>query len=370
MSASDLFAALDADWIDTSIVIDASLPLELSGEAIRGRICLFTDEDGREWALRPDVTLPAALDEIARRKDGAGEARTVRYDLPVFRLPRASADPIEYRQIGFERFGAATGPSQDAETFAAIIQACQDLGQVDGQLSLGDLSLFPAFIDALHLSDETANGLKRAFRQEGGVTAYLSAKSTEQSGFAKHLSALSEDEARDFVEDVFAMTGVKPVGVRSAEEIVERLTQQSAQAKAADLTPGTRSLIESFLSVEGAPSVALEQYRAIGLEGDMPDLAPAIDAVETRLGMMAQAAANLFETARFSTRFGRRFTYYDGFVFELARSDAASDLVRPYAAGGRYDGLLANLSAGEVAASAVGGVVMPHRFAGAKGDSA
>ena len=41
-------------------LIPAEIVLELSGEAVRSRLCIFTDASGKEHCLRPDLTTPIA----------------------------------------------------------------------------------------------------------------------------------------------------------------------------------------------------------------------------------------------------------------------------------------------------------------------
>lgn len=366
MSPSALFDGLDAEEISPPTILDASLPLELSGEAVRSRICLFSDTSGKEWALRPDVTLPAAMDEIARRQTGKSEARTVCYDAPVFRLRTHASDPIEFHQIGLERFGFPSDAVGDVDMFKAIWGACGKLGIKDGVLRLGDLGIFPAFVDALDLSEETAGAVKRAFRQEGGVRAYFEGSRKTAGRLSRRMAGMSREDVTAFVEDIFAMTGINPVGARSADEIVERLHQRAREADRAELPAGVVSLTEALLSVEATPDEALEQYRAIALEADLPDLNRILDALEQRFDLLKDAAPELMNSARFSTRFGRRFTYYDGFVFEIAASEHLADQSCPFAAGGRYDQLLSDLSGGDVDVRALGGVIMPHRFSANK----
>ena len=71
------------------------------------------------------------------------------------------------------------------------------------------------------------------------------------------------------------------------------------------------------------------------------------------------AVPRVAETGKFRSGFGRRFTYYDGFVFEIF-AGALSER-QPIAAGGRYDGLIAGLSGGRARTSGIGGVVRPDR---------
>src|SRR5882672_3359093 len=57
--------------------------LDLSGEDIRRRMYLTTDASGREFCLRPDLTIPVARDYLA--SPAAGEAAGFCYLGPVFR---------------------------------------------------------------------------------------------------------------------------------------------------------------------------------------------------------------------------------------------------------------------------------------------
>ena len=366
---SELFAALGGDFVEPRVIIEAALPLELSGEAVRGRICVFTDEEGREWALRPDLTLPVAVDEIERRRVGASGERVVRYSAPVFRLPALPGEPVEFLQTGFERFGGASDAESDASVFAAIAAACAASGATGGLVTLGDLGIFPAFVDALGLAPETASGLKRAFRQEGGVRAYLNAKRDgAASDLSERMRGMSASEVAAFVDDIFALTGVRPVGDRSAEEIAERLHQRANAQAAGTIDAQVKALLESILAIDDEAGAALRQLKALAETQGLSSVAPALARLEERTARMSELMPELMREARFSTRYGRRFTYYDGFVFEIAASLADSAAGRPYAAGGRYDQLLNDLSGGEISACAVGGIVVPHRLAAASGD--
>lgn len=368
---SKLFSDLGGEFVELDTVLEASLPLELSGEMVRGRICIFTDEDGREWALRPDLTLPAAVNEIARRRAGGAGKRTVCYDASVFRLPASPKDPIEFRQAGFERFGYKSDAQNDADMFTAIANAVSAFGVTSPFVQFGDLSIFPAFVDAMGLPPETKQGLKRAFRQEGGVRAYLSAeKNSAAMGLSRRMRGMDQKEATAFVEDVFKLTGIRPVGERTEAEIVDRLYQRAQDGVATEISEDDKSILEAALAIDAPASEAANVLRDLSKGAGLKSLDPQIEALDMRLQAIAAADPKAFQTAQFSTRFGRRFTYYDGFVFELAASRQESEAGRPFAAGGRYDSLLSQLSAGEVEASAMGGVIIPHRIEIAKGEQA
>ena len=61
MSPLEVFEKLGGEFVDPPMVMPAAQPLELSGEAVRARLCVFTGTGGEECALRPDLTLPLAI---------------------------------------------------------------------------------------------------------------------------------------------------------------------------------------------------------------------------------------------------------------------------------------------------------------------
>ncbi|MEO0608001.1 MAG: ATP phosphoribosyltransferase regulatory subunit, partial [Pseudomonadota bacterium] len=316
------------------VVIEAAVPLELSGEVVRNRICTFTDEQGQEWALRPDLTLPVAQAEIVARQTGAPEETVRRYRGPVFRLPAVMGEPVEYEQIGIERFGAARGVEEDVWLFETIAAGCRAAGTTSGAALFGDLSIFPAFVDALDIQTDLAAGLKRAFRQEGGVRAFMAGHNRQRGGLSSRLKGMAQTEVAAFVEDIFAMTSVRPVGERSAEEIVERLYQQ-AQAAELTLSQEASALLEAVLAVDAPIEEAPIKLRAIADQAGLNGLGETLDRFEQRMQrLLAGSASTFLSGAQFATRFGRRFTYYDGFVFELIADHSAAARKRPFASGG------------------------------------
>ena len=221
-TATEALATIGGALVEPPMLIRAKVPLELSGEAVRSRICTFVDQDGREWALRPDFTLVVAQAEVAARQDGLTGESLRRYSGPVFRLPMTPDAPVEYHQVGLEKFGSAPGVNEDVWLFETLAEASRACGVSTGIACFGDLSIFPAFVDALNLAPDLTAGLKRAFRQEGGVRAFLGGQGQARSGLSRRLSGMDKEDIAAFVDDIFQMTNVRPVGVRSADEIVER----------------------------------------------------------------------------------------------------------------------------------------------------
>ena len=360
--AVESLAQVGGTLVEPPVLVRAKVPLELSGETVRSRLCTFVDQEAREWALRPDFTLVVAQEEVVRRRAGASGETLRRYAGPVFRLPGRPNAPVEYDQVGLEKFGGPSDVDADAWLFETLTDATQACGVSTGRTQFGDLSIFPAFVDAMGVSPDVAAGLKRAFRQEGGVRAFISGQTQKQSGIGRRLAGMSKEDVAAFVDDIFAMTNVQPVGARGADEIAQRLYERSRSSGGA-LSDGQKQVLEAVLSLDVPLAEAASALHGISRDHDLSGLDDTLTVFAARADkLLATQAEGFLQTARFATRFGRRFTYYDGFVFEITDSVSEETAIFPFVAGGRYDSLLSELSNGEVDATALGGIIVPHRL--------
>ncbi|MBA4337822.1 MAG: hypothetical protein C0421_03140 [Hyphomonas sp.] len=355
--ARAVFEAAGGTPIDPDYVLPADIPLELSGEAVRARLCVFTDNRGAEMAMRPDLTLPVAQREAARLEAGPS-AKTYTYAARAFRLPAAPDDPFEFTQVGLERFGYAADPAADAELFALVHRAVEACGVSPKAIVTGDLAIFPAFIDALDLPPVTTDLLKRAFRQEGGVRAVLDAASRPLD--TDVLAALDAPDAQVALGAVLTARDVPLVGARSLAEIIGGLRARRAAIEAGGLPDAARAALLALREVDCPLSDAPATLSALAKTYGLTSADAALGAFASRVEKIFGLVPGARRTAEFRAGFGRRFTYYDGFVFEVLADGLAS--TQPVAAGGRYDGLIAGLSGARVSATGIGGVVRPDRM--------
>jgi ATP phosphoribosyltransferase regulatory subunit len=328
--------------------------LELSGEAIRSRLCTFTDPNGREHCLRPDLTTPIA------QRVAMGDLAIGRYHAQgqVYRLPRrGSKDPVEHQQIGFEWFGASGSPEEDAEAVAVALEAAHDAGAAGASVRFGDVAIYHAVIDALPFSPQWRDRLRRAFSRRKGPRELLDGVTRGHTGvpaLASSIGVLPETDAIFAVEQMLNDLGLEPVG-RSPADIADRLRD-----KAGDHAPDTASsaALVHYLGLTapvGRSFAALDNFaRDEGLK-----LGPALDAYQRRMEKLSTLNPPSWSNATFSATAGQSFEYYDGFVFELS-----SEADRPIVSGGRYDGLISRLSGGKRKASAIGAALRVDRLGG------
>jgi ATP phosphoribosyltransferase regulatory subunit len=349
-------AGVSGQRIDPPTLMPTEIILELSGEAVRSRLCTFTDASGQELCLRPDLTTPIA------RQVASGDLPAARYHSfgPVYRLPPAgSDDAVEHLQIGFEWFGSQASPEEDAEAAAVALEAAMAGGARNAAVRFGDVALFRAVVEALPFSPQWRTRLRKSFSRRRGPRELLASISSVEpavSSLAARIAAMSEADATRAIEQMLAEMTVSPVGGRGPKQIIARLRD-----KVADRAPeaATSALLVRYLdltSPAGGSVAALEAFaRGAGL-----NIGLALDAYRRRLERLAALNPPFWAAALFSAEAGRRFDYYDGFVFELVRP-AAPD--RPLVSGGRYDGLIGRLSGGARNASAIGAALRVDRLA-------
>jgi ATP phosphoribosyltransferase regulatory subunit len=318
--------------------------LDLSGEDIRRRMYLVNDPAGGELCLRPDLTIPVALDHLA--SPAAGRPAKFCYLAPVFRQ-RADGPP-EFLQAGIESFGRTDAAAADAETLELAIEATALYGLAEPTIRLGDLALFSAFIDALDLPPAWKRRLSKDFNRKSSFAHDLDrlalARPNGPPEYQGVLAALTNSDpkaAHALVTDLLSIAGITAVGGRSVGEIADRFLEQAALGAGSALPGETRKLIERFLAISGDPDEALADLRALAADARLA-LAPALDLFESRAGFLAARGINV-RNIRFATAFGRGLDYYTGMVFEL--HEPTGRVRGELVAGGRYDGLFARLGA-------------------------
>jgi len=316
--------------------------LDLSGEDIRRRLYLTSDQEGRELCLRPDLTIPVACQYLSSA--AAGQPAGFCYLGPVFR--QRGALPGEFQQAGIESFGRRDQAAADAEMLALALEACTHYGVEAPDIRMGDVALFSALVAALDLAPAWKRRLIKDFNRKADLACDLDelARAATQGrpyyqGVLAALAGSDPAAAHALVTDLLSISGISTVGGRTVDEIADRFLEQAALGAGSGLPGETRSLIERFLAIAGDPDDAALQLRE--LAGDSrTTLDAVIDLFESRTGFLVARGVDV-SRIRFSTALGSGWEYYSGLVFQLygPNGDADDQLV----VGGRYDGMLTRL---------------------------
>jgi ATP phosphoribosyltransferase regulatory subunit len=352
--------------VSPAILQPAEPFLDMSGEDMRRHMYLVTDASGRELCLRPDLTIPVARHYLATGVDrGTGAAVQPAgfcYLGLVFRDRGEGTG--EFLQAGIESFGRTDTADADAEALARALEATAHYGLPEPDIAIGDVALFAALIAALDLAPAWQRRLLKDFRKAAvaqdlqRLTVAPRNGSGEYQGVLTALAHANPKAAHAMVTDLLSIAGIGVVGGRSVGEIADRFVEQAELGAADGLPSATRTLIERFLGVAGAPHEAAAALRALVREAKI-SLGPALELFEHRTRCFAARGIDI-RRIRFATAFGRGVDYYTGFVFEVF--DPARRLSGQLAAGGRYDSLLTRLGSA-AAIPAVGFAVWIERLA-------
>lgn len=341
------FEAGGATRIETPVLQPAGTLLDLYGEDIRARAYVTQDPLRGEQMLRPDFTVPVVQ---AHMTDGAEPARYT-YSGKVFRRQEEDEDRAnEYFQVGYEIFDRADPAGADAEVFARIAEALEGLPV---RAVTGDIGILAAAVAGLETTERRRAALMRHIWRPARFRALLDRFSGR--------TPVPEARARLIAGEVACDAPL--VGLRSAEEIAERVAWLREDAAAPPLSEEITHRLDAIARVAGPAGAALQTLR--GIAADYPAIAPALDRLEARLDALAargiDAAALPFEAS-----YGRTsMEYYDGFVFGFL-----ADGLPPVASGGRYDALtrvLGQVSGQGREIPAVGGVIRPGLVAQLEG---
>ena len=367
-----VFAHAGYEAVAPAVIQPAQVFLDVIGEALRARTYVFTDPDGAELCLRPDLTVPTCRLHLARHADPATPARYA-YNGPAFRFQPQGAGqthPREFRQAGIERFGDSERASAEAATIALIIKALETAGLKDWTLQIGDLGVFSSILEAAHLDDRLQKRLSEAFWRPGSfrdemarlkrTPAKIDARVPDE--LTGVLASNDREESIGAVAAYFEKTGVELVGTRTIGEITDHLRDLASDAVAKPLDGVTAELIESYVAVRGPARTAGEKIASI-LGGRNAASRTALATYDNRLALLANAGIDL-DRVSFSAEFGRNLEYYTGLVFEITTPELGPQ--SPVAGGGRYDRLMRAAGA-KCDVPAVGGAIHTERLLHAVG---
>lgn len=363
----DMFARAGYEPVAPAIIQPAGVFLDCIGEEIRSRTYVFTDPDGQELCLRPDLTIPSCRLYLERNPDAKAEARYA-YNGPAFRYQNGDKDAThsrEFRQAGIECFGAADRDAADVEVLALILDALRQMGTPPFQLHFGDMGLFRALLAALPIPERWRARLLHAFWRPDhfrGVLSRLAAPAAtlpdaDTADLARSLKAEDLSGAKGKVASYLEAKGISFIGGRSLEDIASRLLGIAADMREQPLSGDVVKLIEAYLAISGTPDGAIAEITRLTADTRI-NIGEAIAAFHRRQSLMRAADIDMSQVT-FSSDFGRQFEYYSGFVFQVELPGRG--LAGQIAGGGRYDGLLASMGA-PADVAAIGSAIYTERL--------
>ena len=332
------FAALGGHVVNADVLQPAETLLDLYGEDIRARAYVTNDPLHGEMMLRPDFTVPV----VQMHMETYAEPARYTYSGAVFRKQEHDASRAnEYVQVGYEVFDGQNPAGADAEVFAAISKAVDDLPL---RAATGDIGLLTAAISGLRTSDARKAALLRHLWRPQRFKSLLDRFCGKTPVPTARTNLLADSEP-------FRSVG-PDIGLRSRKEVSDRIEALRQDAALAPISADERELLDAILKLRETLPNVLSALRDIAV--DMPSITDAVETLARRADALTALGLNI-DALPFEGSYGRtNMEYYDGFVFGFY-STVRADLP-PLATGGRYDALTAQLGAGR-AVPAVGAVI-------------
>jgi ATP phosphoribosyltransferase regulatory subunit len=362
-----VFTRAGYEAVAPAIIQPADVFLDVVGESLRARTYVFTDPEGQELCLRPDLTVPTCRLHLERHAEANVEARYC-YNGPAFRFQPAgagAAHPREFRQAGIEFFAERDREKAETEVVAVILEALRAAGLHHFQMRIGDLGLFQALLEGLDIPPRWRERLRHHFWRREAFRAELKRLTTSPAEAledlpAELIAALDPDDvqgAEVLVNRYIERHRLGLIGARTVSEIASRLCAAVADARADPMSPASADLIEAYLGVD-APAPAAGAHLKRLMHERCVELGESLETYHRRLQLLT-AAGIAPALVQFQAEFGRDLEYYTGFVFEVVVPGFGTQ--SPIAGGGRYDGLLKAVGAAENV-PAVGSMIHTERL--------
>ena len=256
------FARAGYEQIVPAIIQPAGLFLDVVGEALRARTYVFTDPDGEELCLRPDLTVPTCRLHLARHPAGdtPGALLLQRRRLPLSagrRHQRASerVPPGRHRVVR-----RADREQDDAAVLALIVEALQR----------GRSGAVPA---ELRRSRPVHGAARRAAHAAAlapaAAASFLASRGLPRRAGAPHLargaagargparadgrsrSRAAAGGARAWSRPTWSGPALELIGTRTLPEIAERLLAEAADARETPLAPDTAGAHRELHGAQG-----------------------------------------------------------------------------------------------------------------------
>ncbi len=357
---SKKLAEFGGAWRDLPILMPAETILEMTGEALRPRLYFTQSPDGRELCLRPDLTIPAAIQFIENAEIGAQKYLC---SGKVFRADGSgNINAHEINQLGIEYFGDEDLLNAEYSVLKSVYEACKSVSEAPFYFEFSDASLIAKIIQSAQIDKVWKGYLLDVAGEINELTkrldfAVLNEKPAP-SALAKSMIEISENEAIESVEEILGIAKLKTHNSRNAKDIAQRMRQKAKRALAPPLDSQFAKALKAIINVKNRPLMAISQITQLA-ERIGIDLGDWENSQLEKFAKLFQASKEIYENGVFVGAKAGRFEYYDGFTFDIHFKDNED---MPFVSGGRYDGLISVLSNGQKASRAIGAVIRAKRI--------
>ena len=312
--------------IQLDSVVEANHILQRSGENFKKFIFSFTDQNGRELCLRPDLTIASCLRYLKLNIKGKEK---IFYNGEAYRKSQNRADSIIRSQIGFEIIGSKNEKKDDKVIIDTALKSLQNLSYTSGTLKIGNVQIFNLLIEKLDIPKRWKLRLVRHFWREDYFNDLLKRLETN-SDVDPTIVEVDKKRYKNMLKD----DKKKIIAGRSIEEILNRFNKKIKDPRRTNEGKKISQIIRKFLKISCPIDQAAIQLNSFFKKNDINIF------VEQNYFSISKNRIMKLDV-EFSASFGRQLEYYTGMVFKI---DIKNKLQKKNILnGGRYDKLISNL---------------------------
>ena len=286
----------------------------------------FTDINGKELCLRPDLTIASCLRYLDENLKGKEK---IFYSGQAYRKVQNKKDSIIRNQVGFEIIGSKDEKNDDKEIINTSLESLQSIKYTTGTLTIGNVEIFNLLISKLNIPKRWKLRLIRHFWREKYFNDLLKRLETNSDVDPTIVEIDKKRYFKMLKEDLS-----KFIAGRSINEILKRFDNKIRDPRGASKGKNVSQIIKNFLKIKCPINKAAAELNKffkknkINLVVDQKYF-PTLKNKISKLNVV------------FSASFGRQLEYYTGMVFKIDIKFKSKN--RNIINGGRYDKLISDL---------------------------
>ena len=313
-------------YIELPSVIEANHIVQRSGENFRKFIFSFTDINGKELCLRPDLTIVSCLRYLEGNLIGKEK---IFYSGQAYRKVENKKDKIIRNQIGFEILGSKNEKKDDNEIITTSLKILQNIQYSSGILTIGNIEIFNLLVSKLDIPKRWKLRLSRHFWRIEYFKDLLKRLETN----ADIDPTIVEVDKKRYL-NLLKENPQTMIAGRSVGEILKRFDAKIKDPRQANRGKKVSKIIKSFLNIK------CPIKKAAGVLNKFFKKNRINLAVDQKYFPIAQNKISKLNVV-FDASFGRQQEYYTGLVFKIDIKSKSKKI--NIISGGRYDNLISDL---------------------------
>jgi ATP phosphoribosyltransferase regulatory subunit len=314
-------------------IIESKIIIERSGEIFKKSLLSFEDDNGKNFSLRPDLTISACLDYVKNVKKGIYKYA---YFDQAYRRTFGKQSLVR-NQLGCEIIGSSN-LQLNLEIINLIDQSLKKVTKNKTTIKINDINIFYTLVDSLKLPSRWRLRLKRHFWRPDYFNELVS-RLASNSDLQKNVFELDK-------KSYFKMKKRKKtqkIAGRKIDEILNRFEKKIKEPRSKINGIRVAKIIRNFLKIKCSFKNAKNELEKFEIKNKVNLNLKQFDVFDLK-------PKN--NDTIFSTNIGRNTEYYTGLVFEIYKKSKNLNL----ASGGRYDNLMQTLGA-KIKIAAIGGAI-------------